>query len=594
MAIPIVMQYLHLGNWHEAITWVTAFNGSYKVNVYIVAILFGLFYALCNSAFYSFITVVGICGVFTIVDMQKMRILNQPLLPGDLLFVKQALLIARMYAREAMLGGFCLAALCVVLFLVRKKVVHFKLPLSVRGVLFTVIALFITYAALNYSNVINKVNSHFLIVNEYWNQLTNFKKNGVLYSFFMNLESLVIARPHDYNRQNITTIFSHEQEELPLPAAAMSPPPPLPSSIQNPDVIIYMSESFWDITQIAPKPLPRDPIPVFRSLSKKKPYTKLVSPVFGGNTCNAEFEVLTGLSHGFFPPGVMAYNQLIQHPIPSMVKVFKENGYEATAIHTFKRWFWNRVNVYRQLGFDSFISVESMENPRIKGFYVADSELVTQVIRQASLSQKPDFIFALSMQNHGPYNVKRYDSLDCHVSTGLSQPADQEFNSYLQGLIDADASLGILKHYIDTVHQPTLLVFFGDHLPGFTDYYKEAGIAERIDRDTLWAHTTKAVWYANYTLQKGMDSMINMMYMPLLITKQAGIKVPEYYRYLDRLRSEFPVLSDEMRTKNSLSDDSLFAHRKNECKLCVYDALLGKRYSDRYHHINTDSAVGRE
>lgn len=574
LLLPMAMYYLHMRNFTELATWLDVFKNAYYVNLILIFVLFLIFYALTNSAFYSLIILTAVTMLFSISDMQKMRILHQPLLPGDFLFFKQALFVAKMYAVPAALGLLALAGICIGLFLIRKKVTHFSLPLLVRTLVILVCGSSITWFSLNFSKAINRTNNHYKLVNEYWNQLSNFQKNGILYSFIMNLESLSIPRPQEYNQKRMASIFSA------LPADSIKKPP------VTPDVIIILSESFWDITQAQGVKLPCDPIPLFRKLCKKKRCTKLISPVFGGNTCNAEFEVLTGMTHGFFPPGVMAYNQFIQHPVPSLVKVFKENGYHTTAIHTFKQWFWNRVNVYRQLGFEKFLPLESIPEPITKGFYVADRQLADMIISEASASGKPDFVFAISMQNHGPYDCKRYDTLDCEIKTGLSHKADFELNSYVQGLIDADKSLKQIMRYIDTTRQPTMVVFFGDHLPGFTNYYQESGIQEQIKSNPEWSYTTTAVWYSNFKMKPLTDSIVNMFYLPLLVAKQASLDIPDYYRLLDTLKSEFPVLKNVPRDSANFSErDSLLCKRRTDCWLCVYDALLGKSYSGKYHSL---------
>lgn len=576
---PIIMQALHYSGSDSVVWWLSYFRNAYYINTGIVLILFLFVYTSVNSAYTAGVSVFTGCMLFSIIDSQKMHVLNQPLLPGDLLFIRQGLEIARLYAVHAVASMLLLGLLIAILFLFRKHVEHFALRPAVRLLLLALLGTGTTAAVRNYHPLIRTINHHNSLVNEYWNQLSNYRKNGLLYSFIMNLESLHISRPEGYTKDHLESVLSAW-----LPDTSTS----VTTHSQYPDVIVYLSESFWDITTISPVPLPCDPIAHFRALSKTSPSIKLLSPVFGGNTCNAEFEVLTGMSHGFFPTGVMAYNQLIQHPIPSMIQVFRENGYQTTAIHTFKRWFWNRANVYRQLGFDTFISQETMSDPEVKGMYISDRELARQIITQASLSSKPDLVFALSMQNHGPYETRRYDTLDCAVATGLSEKADIEFNMYLQGLIDADRSLAMITHYIDTAAQPTMVLFFGDHLPGFTHVYKETGTTARIFRDTTWAHTTSALCYANYPLQATTDSLISMVYLSLFITKQAGVEVPPYYQYLANVQKESPLFrepSGQHNTPLQMSSISAAATLRETCRLCIYDALFGKQYADHFHHI---------
>ena len=64
---------------------------------------------------------------------------------------------------------------------------------------------------------------------------------------------------------------------------------------EKPDVIMVMSESFWDPTLLPNTKLTPDPIPTVR----KTRSGSMFSPEFGGMTANVEFEALTGFSNAF-------------------------------------------------------------------------------------------------------------------------------------------------------------------------------------------------------------------------------------------------------------------------------------------------------
>jgi phosphoglycerol transferase MdoB-like AlkP superfamily enzyme len=568
----------HCDGTEKLLWWYEHFSGAYYCNLLIILSLFILFYLILNSTFRAGIGVIGVSVIFGIIDSQKMHILNQPFVPGDLLFMRQALAIAKLYMIPVLGVVILLVVALFLLFMVKKHVHHFPLPPNVRIIVSVIVLISGALTIHNYQNVINALNKQYSVNNEFWDQLGNYHKNGAIYTFVMNIASLNIEKPRSYNREKVESIFNH------LPEI----PTNLKPKQQHPDVIVVLSESFWDITKISPVKIPRDPLKNFHAIGKKFQTTKLLSPSFGGNTCNAEFEVLTGMSHSYFPPGVIAYNQSITHPVPSLVRVFKENGYRTTGIHTFKQWFWNRTNVYRHFGFDTFISQENMTNPRYKGFYISDQEFARQIISTASVNGQPDFIFAISMQNHGPYELKRYDTLDCPLTTQLSADADRELNNYVQGLIDADRSLKKIAHYIDTTKTPTLLLFFGDHLPGFSRLYDETGFKEKTVTDVIWSHTTSSVWYANYPLKTLPDSMISMSFLPLFITELAGAKTPAYYQFLEELRQTKPLFylpGGEMAIANA--DTAVTGDTLSEfSRLCVYDVLFGKQYASRYHHVN--------
>ncbi|HEX3018684.1 MAG TPA: LTA synthase family protein [Chitinispirillaceae bacterium] len=589
---PFLLQMLHCDGNEKILWWYQHFTGAYYCNVFVVLFLFLVWYLILNSTYSAALGVMGFSFIIGLIDSQKMRILHQPFVPGDLLFVRQSLLIAKIYAVPVLGAVFILIIALIILSRARKQLYHFSLPPLIRIIATAAFLIASVLIVKNYDSIIDSLNRNYKVCDEFWNQLGNYHKNGFYYSFVMNIGSLKIEKPSLYSREKVEAIFNPWAGQDSASSSQKN---------RSPDVIIVLSESFWDITRISPVKIPCDPIKHFRKISRKFPSLKLLSPTFGGNTCNAEFEILTGLSHGFFPEGVTAYNQSITRPVPSVVQVFKANGYRTTGIHTFKQWFWNRTNVYRYLGFDSFISQEIMDKPKYKGFYISDEELAHQIISAASKKGQPDFIFAISMQNHGPYDLKRYDKLDCPVSSGLSTVADLELNSYIQGTIDADKSLKMLTRYIDTTKTPTLLLFFGDHLPGFSRLYKETGYGERVRTDTVWAHTTPSVWYSNYKLKKFPDTLISMCFVPLLVTQQAGVTVPVYYKFLSELRKKQPQFSLAHLNRDTVGNDSSSLQLDSMSlfsRLYEYDLLFGKRYASRFYDVtqsfNLNSAVDED
>ena len=66
---------------------------------------------------------------------------------------------------------------------------------------------------------------------------------------------------------------------------------------EKPDIIVVMSESFWDPTKLPGVTITPDPIPTVRALRSGS----MFSPEFGGMTANIEFEALTGFSNAFLP-----------------------------------------------------------------------------------------------------------------------------------------------------------------------------------------------------------------------------------------------------------------------------------------------------
>ncbi len=180
-----------------------------------------------------------------------------------------------------------------------------------------------------------------------WDQAENYRTNGFALSTMLNAEQVIIEKPAGYDESSMRAI-----------AKLASAKEDTGQTKVKPNVIVVLSEAFWDPTILKDLSFDRDPIPFFHSLQQNYPGGWLLSPQFGGGTANVEFEVLTGLSTRFLPQGSIAYNQYITKGVDSMASILSRQGYTATAINPFHNWFFNSKNVYQNFGFSKFISGE--------------------------------------------------------------------------------------------------------------------------------------------------------------------------------------------------------------------------------------------
>jgi phosphoglycerol transferase MdoB-like AlkP superfamily enzyme len=89
------------------------------------------------------------------------------------------------------------------------------------------------------------------------------------------------------------------------------------------------------------------------------------------------------------------------------------------------------------------------------GPYVTDMALARRVIQycRAGSNGAGQFIFAASIENHGPWLPGRH------------QGCDDPIEIYLALLQRSDEALGFLANELDRLKRPVWLVFYGDHAP---------------------------------------------------------------------------------------------------------------------------------
>jgi len=255
----------------------------------------------------------------------------------------------------------------------------------------------------------------------------------------------------------------------------------------RPDIVVVQSESFFDPGRMRGY-APYQFIPNFERLAREGESGQLHVPTFGGGTIRTEFEVLTGLPLRYFPQVQFPYLQIDAKVIPGLARTLRSNGYTTIAIHDNNRGFWNRASALQRLGFDRFIAIDGFPKdvPR-DGHYVADSALTDEVLKRLRDSGPPQLIFAISMEAHGPYdgNPGRIDVAErdaIPVPQGVTGTAKTMLQNYLYHLRHADEQLGRLAAALSQRARPTLLMFYGDHLPALGQAFEVNGFKDGQDQ----------------------------------------------------------------------------------------------------------------
>ena len=359
----------------------------------------------------------------------------------------------------------------------------------------------------------------------------------------------------------------------------------------QPNVIVIMSESFCDPTKWGDITFSEDPIPNFHELSEKYTSGTLVVPVIGGGTCNVEYEFLTGNSAVNFD-NVSRIFEDYEKTIPnidprSLPVLFKRNGYKTIEVHPYEKTFYNRDKIYPRLGFDEFIALEDMIDSVYKGEYVSDAYFTDQIIDVIEKTEEPLFLYGVSMQNHVPYLSDKYEKFGGSNITGESSLLDdnltQRMNAYLQGTNDADRELQRLINHIEEAQKPTILIFFGDHIPligvNGVEFYNLLGTG-----DYELYNTNYLIW-DNINLEKKYWGDISPYFLGALVADQIGIELNLYYKYLLYAYENYHALNqyiyvDSENVYYDAPSEEAIIQIINQLSMIHYDKIFGKQYID--------------
>lgn len=517
--------------------------------------------------------------VLALISQYKMSFLREPLLPWDLFLSKQGADLLPYLAKGVgwlnivTLVGFLL--LCVLLWQVLPTVHLRRTWRAVLGgtavVVFTVVSL----ASPSVLSVLAGVG----VTNYVFEQDANFHYNGFALGFAMNVGNVVIHEPAGYNREAVQAALATAAEKTPAPNAGQGP------SVQRPNVIFVMSEAFWDPTQLPNVTFDRDPLPNLRALMNKHTSGWLYSPQFGGGTANVEFEVLTGHSTSFLPAGSVAYQQYIRAPMTSLASLYAEEGYQTIALHSYEKWFWKRDMVYPYFGFQRFIGLDEFEQPAYNGPFVSDAEITKAIGQLTAESTDPLFLYTVTMQNHGPYAERRYENT-IRVAGDVTEESRSILETYAQGLADSDAQLQELVYHLQKQKEPTMLVFFGDHLPVLNDVYRETGYfddpaASATQRYTRQYTTPLLIW-TNYKQPRQKIAGLNASFLGAKVLQMTNAKTTPYLDFVNRVAAQTPVLRHELvMSAEGVIHAGIPAELeelKHQYEILQYDQMFGKHF----------------
>jgi phosphoglycerol transferase MdoB-like AlkP superfamily enzyme len=572
LAILGITEYLNRGSFREILHWGSSHAPSLFLGYLIVLGLFLLLLSLTGLGRLSFWLLSALLFFIAGLSGSKLKALGAPLFPWDVYFHNEDVKLGSFlstYLTFPIIASILLFAIIFFMLLHRtvrrRSTLIFKLAWKERAVYAAIsILLLITI----FTDKPIPLKNFYHIETIPWDQTLTYDDNGFLLSSVMMTHFLRTDKPEGYSKQDILATIKD-----------------IPSSKQtdtaHPNIIVMLSEAFWDPTVMTNVSFSKDPIPFLHSLQKTYTSGTMLSPQFGGTTANVEFEVLSGNSMRLLPLGpdnVISYLTYMNHGVDSLASIMSRKGYTSTAINPFFNWFFDSRKVYKHFGFSRFISSEFFPN-EFEGPNYADRTVANKIIEETEKSSGPDFIFANTMENHAPFIPNKFSHNEIEVTGDISTLSRGMLESYAHGISDADKSLQILVDFYTKKGEPTIILFFGDHLPFLEqDYmvYRDAKYLLPDDPDFLTkTHNTPFVIWNNYLPAGKEDLHLSPAYLGPYMLHMAGIQGSYYTDYLYELYKKFPVIPPpEYWEKAGIQANDLETYRKLE-----YDIMLGNRYA---------------
>lgn len=531
---------------------------------------------LGSFLFGTFFYLVGI-GILGYANYLKMTYRQEPIYPDDLKMIKEFGLLKDMTGTTSfyLLAGMILLVVAGGCWAIYRSFKKYKKFQAIR-----VITLFTTIFALIYISHFNNPNN--LLRKAYnktalwipYSQKMNYYNTGFIGGFLYNLKIDPMEKPKGYSEEKIKEITSHYQK--------LADEKNKTASEEQPNIIYVMSESFSDPSRLNGVEITGDPLADYYAVADQTYSGQMLSQNYGGGTANIEFEALTGFSMGLFNAQLTTpYTMLVpkMNQLPSIVSTLKDQNYHTTAIHPYNTSMYKRKDVYEVLGFDEFISENTMtytdtieDNP-----YISDASAYQEVMDLLKEDDTPQFIHLVTMQTHMPYDGK-YQQLEYTAKTednsGISS-----LENYLQDISYSSQSLKAFTEELKKLSRRTLVVFWGDHLPGI---YSDT-IQNSNEKHTL--HETQFLMFDSQgELEKTEAPVTSPFYFAADLMNQTNQQTTGFYQLLLALQNELPAFERELYYQEGQWQREAQLNKKQAelyqaYEMIQYDIVSGEKYS---------------
>lgn len=382
-----------------------------------------------------------------------------------------------------------------------------------------------------------------VVSNYFGNIAFAYEDYGFPYCFTASLFNTGISEPSGYSEESMAAIDNN---------GALNVSETGRSEEELPNIIVVQLESYFDPTEVEWLQFSEDPIPNLRKMYQEYSSGYFKVPSVGAGTANTEFEVLTGMSMRFFGPGEYPYKTYGKTKvIESAATALGELGYGSEALHNNGGNFYSRAQVFNHMGFDHFTSKEFMNILRTTpNGWATDDILIPNILESMDTTENQDFVFTISVQGHGEYPTEQIIENPAITVSGVEDVEKRNaWEYYVNQVYEMDKFAGDLVAALEMRGEPTVIVFYGDHLPTMDLQAK--------DMKSKYLYNTNYVIWDNIGLEKK-DGNYPAYQIMAEVLERLDIHTGTVFNYHQQRHQ----------SKNYLAD----------LELLQYDILYGDRY----------------
>jgi len=173
----------------------------------------------------------------------------------------------------------------------------------------------------------------------------------------------------------------------------------------------------------------------------------------------------------------------IRYPLNEYSTIAKQlkKTHHAISFHGNNGSFWNRTVSHKEMGFDTFYSLEKLKDTEKLGPFLSDKELFSQAADIFAKEKKPFYAYMIMVSSHVPFYYPKDQSFAVGSYEGTT------LGDYFKSVHYVDKQFGMFLEKLkeSQLLNKSMIVVYGDHNTTIMYKNKEVGKFMGIDENSM-------------------------------------------------------------------------------------------------------------
>jgi phosphoglycerol transferase MdoB-like AlkP superfamily enzyme len=320
---------------------------------------------------------------------------------------------------------------------------------------------------------------------------------------------------------------------------------------EMPDIIVILNESTFNPSKLDYDFADNLKFSYFQD-GKYTKYSGIMNVnTFGGSSWISEYEINTGIPHKSFEgPGYMPFITLVPLTDNSIMSYLRSIGYRVEVLYPVDKNFSLAEESYSKLGSHNITDIYEFGFEPDSWGNIPDTMIGDMIIDALDRNpEKPKYLFASTMLNHGPHSSFFSDDIGC--SRAMNDKLCSKLNDYISRLHKTNEDQLDLIAKLMRRKKKTIIVNFGDHLPSFEGYSTQL----RFTRDIKDYYKTFYHINANFDIgDKSKYPSLDISFIPGLVLDMAKLNGDKFYKANSMMRKKCNGNLDSCKGQNQETD----------------------------------------